>query len=87
MCGICGQLRFDGDTPSSESLDNMMNKLARRGPDSNGKWLEGKIGFGHQRLSIIDLSSSGSQPMIDSLLKLTLVFNFDNSKTVNFCAS
>ena len=75
MCGICGQLRFDGDTPSSESLDNMMNKLARRGPDSNGKWLEDKIGFGHQRLSIIDLSSSGSQPMIDSLLKLTLVFN------------
>ena len=75
MCGICGQLRFDGDTPSSESLDNMMSKLARRGPDSNGKWLEGTIGFGHQRLSIIDLSSSGSQPMIDSLLKLTLVFN------------
>ena len=75
MCGICGQLRFDGGTPSSESLDNMMNKLARRGPDSNGKWFEGKIGFGHQRLSIIDLSSSGSQPMIDSLLKLTLVFN------------
>ena len=75
MCGICGQLRFDGDTPSSESLDNMMNKLARRGPDSNGKWLEGTIGFGHQRLSIIDLSSSGSQPMIDNLLKLTLVFN------------
>ena len=75
MCGICGQLRFDGGTPSSESLDNMMNKLARRGPDSNGKWLEGTIGFGHQRLSIIDLSSSGSQPMIDSLLKLTLVFN------------
>ena len=75
MCGICGQLRFDGDIPSSESLDNMMNKLARRGPDSNGKWLEGKIGFGHQRLSIIDLSRSGSQPMIDNLLKLTLVFN------------
>ena len=75
MCGICGQLRFDGDTPSSESLVNMMNKLARRGPDSNGKWLEGKIGFGHQRLSIIDLSRSGSQPMIDNLLKLTLVFN------------
>ena len=75
MCGICGQLRFDGDTPSSESLDNMMNKLARRGPDSNGKWLDGKIGFGHQRLSIIDLSRSGSQPMIDNLLKLTLVFN------------
>jgi len=75
MCGICGQIRFDGDTPSSESLDNMMNKLARRGPDSNGKWLEGTIGFGHQRLSIIDLSSSGSKPMIDNLLKLTLVFN------------
>ena len=53
----------------------MMAKLARRGPDSNGKWLEGKIGFGHQRLSIIDLSSHGNQPMVDELLKLTLVFN------------
>ncbi len=75
MCGICGQFRFDGENVSSKSLISMMSKLARRGPDSSGKWLEGKIGFGHQRLSIIDLSSHGSQPMVDDLLKLTLVFN------------
>jgi len=75
MCGICGQFRFDGENVSSKSLTSMMSKLARRGPDSSGKWLEGKIGFGHQRLSIIDLSSHGNQPMVDDLLKLTLVFN------------
>ena len=75
MCGICGQFRFDGENVSSKSLISMMSKLARRGPDSSGKWLEGKIGFGHQRLSIIDLSSHGNQPMVDDLLKLTLVFN------------
>ncbi len=75
MCGICGQFRFDGENVSSKSLTSMMSKLAKRGPDSNGKWLEGKVGFGHQRLSIIDLSSHGNQPMVDDLLKLTLVFN------------
>jgi asparagine synthase (glutamine-hydrolysing) len=75
MCGICGQFRFDGEFVSTKSLDDMMSKLARRGPDSNGKWLEGKIGFGHQRLSVIDLSNLGSQPMEDDLLKLTLIFN------------
>jgi len=75
MCGICGQFRFDGGFVSSKSLDDMMSKLARRGPDSKGKWLQGKVGFGHQRLSVIDLSNLGSQPMVDELLKLTLVFN------------
>ena len=75
MCGICGQFRFDGEFVSTKSLDDMMSKLARRGPDSKGKWLEGKVGFGHQRLSVIDLSNLGSQPMVDDLLKLTLVFN------------
>ena len=75
MCGICGQLRFDRRKVSSETLNKMMSKLARRGPDSNGQWINGKIGFGHQRLSVIDLSSLGSQPMIDDKLKLSLVFN------------
>ena len=75
MCGICGQLRFDRRRVSSETLNKMMLKLARRGPDSNGQWINGKIGFGHQRLSVIDLSSLGSQPMIDDKLKLSLVFN------------
>ncbi len=75
MCGICGQLRFDGKNVSSKSLKAMMTRLARRGPDSSGQWVDGKIGFGHQRLSIIDLSSHGAQPMLDDVLNLVLVFN------------
>jgi len=75
MCGICGQLRFDGENVSSKSLNTMMSRLAKRGPDSSGRWVAGKIGFGHQRLSIIDLSSHGAQPMLDDDLNLALVFN------------
>ena len=52
-----------------------MSKIERRGPDDSGSWINGSIGFGHQRLSIIDLSKNGSQPMIDRELDLTLVFN------------
>jgi len=75
MCGICGQLRFDGSGVKTSSLSLMMAKIARRGPDSNGQWIDGRVGFGHQRLSIIDLSSHGAQPMVDDALNLTLVFN------------
>ena len=75
MCGICGQLRFDGLEVKSSVLSAMMSRIARRGPDSNGQWIDGTIGFGHQRLSVIDLSSHGAQPMVDDALNLTLVFN------------
>tara|TARA_B110000305_G_scaffold33503_1_gene32885 strand:+ start:3616 stop:5388 length:1773 start_codon:yes stop_codon:yes gene_type:complete len=75
MCGICGQFRFDGVHVSSKSLNDMMSKLSKRGPDSNGKWMQDHVGFGHQRLSIIDLSNLGSQPMEDKTLNLTLIFN------------
>ena len=75
MCGICGQLRFDGKMVEFTTLSKMMSKIARRGPDSNGQWIDSAVGFGHQRLSIIDLSSNGAQPMVDDVLNLTLVFN------------
>jgi len=75
MCGICGQLRFDNKTVKSEDLGVMMSRIARRGPDASGEWMDGKIGFGHQRLSIIDLSNHASQPMADKTLDLVLVFN------------
>jgi asparagine synthase (glutamine-hydrolysing) len=75
MCGICGQLRFDHKSVQSETLSTMMSKIARRGPDASGQWADGKIGFGHQRLSIIDLSNYGAQPMVDETLDLVLVFN------------
>ncbi|RUM78602.1 MAG: N-acetylglutaminylglutamine amidotransferase [Candidatus Thioglobus sp.] len=75
MCGICGQLRFDHKSVQSEALSTMMSKIARRGPDASGQWADGKIGFGHQRLSIIDLSNYAAQPMVDETLDLVLVFN------------
>ena len=75
MCGICGQLRFDQTAVDKSQLQSMMAKIARRGPDDQGVWLNNQVGFGHQRLSIIDLSNHAHQPMHDETLKLTLVFN------------
>ncbi len=75
MCGICGQLRFDNQAVSTNDLHIMKQKIARRGPDGSGEWLDKTIGFGHQRLSIIDLSNYGAQPMVNQALDLVLVFN------------
>lgn len=75
MCGICGQLRFDNKSVDSKDLNIMMSKIARRGPDSSGEWAQAGVGFGHQRLSIIDLSNHAHQPMEDQVLDLVLVFN------------
>jgi asparagine synthase (glutamine-hydrolysing) len=49
--------------------------MAPRGPDGSGVWSSGPIALGHRRLSIIDLSAAGSQPMIDADLGLSIVFN------------
>jgi len=75
MCGIAGELRFDGNAPDRARLENMVGKLARRGPDGAGLHLSGPIGLGHRRLAIIDLSERSGQPMLDDQLGLALVFN------------
>lgn len=75
MCGICGQFRFDNNTINKQDLEQMMEQVKRRGPDDAGVWIDNNIGFGHRRLSIIDLSNFAHQPMIDKSLNLTLVFN------------
>lgn len=75
MCGICGELRFDGQAPDETALRSMTDKLARRGPDASGQYISGPVAFGHRRLSVIDLSERSSQPMVDSMLGLVLVFN------------
>ena len=75
MCGICGELRFDGASPKLDSLLKMMNSLARRGPDDAGHFIRGAIGLGHRRLAVIDLSQRAHQPMIDETLGLSIVFN------------
>jgi len=75
MCGICGELRFDGAPADLDAVARMMARLVRRGPDHGGSYSDGSLGFGHRRLSIIDLSVRSSQPMVDQQLGLALVFN------------
>ncbi|MBS3942294.1 MAG: N-acetylglutaminylglutamine amidotransferase, partial [Actinobacteria bacterium] len=75
MCGFSGELRFDGATPDVGAVYRMTGRMISRGPDSEGIWSAGPIAMGHRRLSIIDLSSCGNQPMHDAALGLTLVFN------------
>jgi len=75
MCGICGELRFDGAAPDLAALARMSEQLARRGPDDAGTYQNGPLAFGHRRLSIIDLSAAAHQPMVDAALQLALVFN------------
>ncbi|MEO5702809.1 MAG: N-acetylglutaminylglutamine amidotransferase [Gammaproteobacteria bacterium] len=75
MCGISGELRFDGQTPDPAAIARMKDALARRGPDSEGDYRDGPLAFGHRRLAVIDLSARSCQPMVDRELGLALVFN------------
>ena len=75
MCGICGEVRWDGTAADVSAVDRMTEAMSARGPDSSGVVAHGRVAFGHRRLAIIDLTSHGCQPMVDSELGLTLVFN------------
>ena len=75
MCGFAGEMRFDGRAVDVDALGRMSDRMVARGPDSAGLWQRGPIGLAHRRLTIIDLSRSGEQPMIDAELGLSLVFN------------
>jgi asparagine synthase (glutamine-hydrolysing) len=74
MCGICGELIFNGD-PAGGSLAAMMQRMRSRGPDAGGVFSRDGVAFGHRRLSIIDLAAASAQPMIDPELGLAVVFN------------
>jgi len=79
MCGICGF--WNRDRVNLESLDKkiktMTGVFSDRGPDNQGFWIEGRnsIAFGHTRLSIQDLSNTGSQPMISKSGRFVVIFN------------
>ncbi len=75
MCGIAGELRFDGAPPDRAAVERMSARLARRGPDADGYWQAGAVAFAHRRLAIIDLSDHSRQPMVDATAGLVLVFN------------
>ena len=72
---MCGELRFDGKPADLGAIQRMTARLERRGPDHDGTYSDGPLGFGHRRLAVIDLSEHANQPMVDQELGLALVFN------------
>ena len=75
MCGICGELRFDGAPPEAARIERMKQRLRARGPDGEGSYLAAPVALGHRRLAIIDLSDKAAQPMVDADTGAALVFN------------
>lgn len=76
MCGISGFLHLDPTRRASEELAvRMRDALEHRGPDDAGIYLNGPIGLGHRRLSILDLSSAGHQPFLSDDGRYSMVFN------------
>jgi len=75
MCGIAGLVHFDQSPVSPAVLQRMADAVAHRGPDGEGFWTEGNIGFAHRRLAIIDLSPAGHQPMLSADHRYVLSYN------------
>jgi asparagine synthase (glutamine-hydrolysing) len=81
MCGIAGIWNRNQQPVEEKTLHSMITALRHRGPDDNGTWIDGELGLGHTRLSILDLSSRGHQPFVtsDNLGVLTYngeIYNF-----------
>ena len=75
MCGICGQYNFGSPAPVRRSdIKAMTDSIAHRGPDDEGQYIDGPLGLGFRRLSIIDLAG-GHQPMSDQEESVWVVFN------------
>ena len=75
MCGIVGKFSLDGNPVSLNLIKAMCDRVAYRGPDDSGVYTNGHVGLGHRRLSIIDLSPLGHQPMSSRDGKLWITFN------------
>ena len=76
MCGICGIINFSPDNHVDQSeLINMRDTMVHRGPDDAGYYIRNNLGLGHRRLSIIDLSSLGKQPMSNEDGSIWITYN------------
>lgn len=75
MCGICGVLYFGKDFTDKKILKNMNDAIKHRGPDDYGFYTDDGVGLGHRRLSIIDLSKKGKQPMSNEDGTVWITFN------------
>jgi asparagine synthase (glutamine-hydrolysing) len=75
MCGIAGVIVQTNAVSPSVIIDSMLASIGHRGPDGRGTYNAGCLGLGHRRLSVIDLSDDGHQPMSTSENDLTITFN------------
>lgn len=76
MCGITGIFSFKSrNQVNIERIVQSCAAIEKRGPDESGIWQEGGVAVGHRRLSILDTSSNGAQPMTDPSGRYTIVFN------------
>lgn len=76
MCGINGILHFQSQRKVDERiLTKMRDSLAHRGPDDQGLFIDKNIGFGHRRLSILDVSVAGHQPFLSDDARYVMVYN------------
>lgn len=76
MCGIAGRINFRSGAPvDADVIRQMCDLLSHRGPDDEGVYTDGPVGLGHRRLSIIDLSPAGHQPMSSADGRLWITFN------------
>jgi asparagine synthase (glutamine-hydrolysing) len=74
MCGICGIAGSPGQTIDESVLCAMTNAIAHRGPDGEGLFVDGHVGLGHRRLSLIDLEG-GSQPIFNEDRSVVVIYN------------
>ncbi len=76
MCGIAGIFSFQQDAPvTAAQIKKMTDAIRHRGPDDEGIYIDQQIGLGHRRLSIIDLSPDGHQPMIGPDGSTQIIYN------------
>lgn len=75
MCGIAGYISSLGKEVPVELIQRMTDAVAHRGPDGQGIWRQGPVALGHRRLSILDLSELGRQPMVDAESGCVISYN------------
>lgn len=75
MCGIAGIINFNNKPVKEENIRLMMQKMKHRGPDDEGVFINNNVGLGFVRLSILDLSSAGHQPMFSHDERYVIIYN------------
>ena len=75
MCGIAGHLNLHGGSAGRDAVQRMTDAIRHRGPDGEGVFVDGPVALGHRRLSIIDLSPAGTQPMSTADSRYVITYN------------